>query len=100
MLHGCQQTAPDFAAATRMNQLAERKGFAVLYPQQSAASDAHRCWHWYQRTIQKGQGDVQVIADMITQVQQRWAWMRRAPTRRACRRVRRWRPFWRCVILN
>ena len=71
MLHGCQQSAPDFAAATRMNQLAERKGFAVLYPQQSAAGDAHRCWHWYQRSIQKGQGDVLVIADMITQVQQR-----------------------------
>ncbi len=71
MLHGCQQTAPDFAAATRMNQLAERKGFAVLYPQQSAASDAHRCWHWYQRAIQKGRGDVQVMADLITQVQQR-----------------------------
>ena len=71
MLHGCQQTAPDFAAATRMNQLAERKGFAVLYPQQSAASDAHRCWHWYQRSIQKGQGDVLVIADIITQVLQR-----------------------------
>ena len=71
MLHGCQQTAPDFATATRMNQLAERKGFAVLYPQQSAAGDAHRCWHWYQRSIQKGQGDVLVIADMITQVQQR-----------------------------
>ena len=69
MLHGCQQTAPDFATATRMNQLAERKGFAVLYPQQSAASDAHRCWHWYRRSIQKGQGDVQVIADLITQVQ-------------------------------
>jgi poly(hydroxyalkanoate) depolymerase family esterase len=71
MLHGCQQTAPDFAVATRMNQLAERKGFAVLYPQQSAASDAHRCWHWYQRAIQNGQGDVQVIAEMIRQVQQR-----------------------------
>ena len=72
MLHGCQQTAPDFATATRMNQLAERKGFAVLYPQQSAASDAHRCWHWYQRATQKGHGDVQVIAHMITQVQQRY----------------------------
>jgi poly(hydroxyalkanoate) depolymerase family esterase len=71
MLHGCQQTAPDFATATRMNQLAERKGFAVLYPQQSAASDAHRCWHWYQRTIQKGQGDVKTIAELIAQVQQR-----------------------------
>ena len=37
MLHGCQQSACDFATATRMNQLAERRGFAVLYPQQSAA---------------------------------------------------------------
>lgn len=33
MLHGCRQTAPEFAAATSMNALAERKGFAVLYPQ-------------------------------------------------------------------
>ena len=71
MLHGCQQTATDFATATRMNQLAERKGFAVLYPQQSAASDAHRCWHWYKRAIQHGQGDVRLIADLIAQVQQR-----------------------------
>lgn len=71
MLHGCQQTATDFAAATRMNALAERKGFAVLYPQQSAASDAHRCWHWYKRATQQGQGDVELIAKMIAQVRQK-----------------------------
>jgi poly(hydroxyalkanoate) depolymerase family esterase len=71
MLHGCQQTATDFAAATRMNALAERKGFAVLYPQQSAAGDAHRCWHWYKRATQEGLGDVRLIADMIAQVQAR-----------------------------
>jgi len=71
MLHGCQQTAPEFAAATRMNTLAERKGFAVLYPQQSVASDAHRCWHWYKRATQQGQGDVELIADMIAQVRQK-----------------------------
>ena len=69
MLHGCQQTATDFAAATRMNELAERKGFAVLYPQQSAASDSHRCWHWYQRATQQGQGEAKLIAAMIAQVQ-------------------------------
>lgn len=71
MLHGCQQTAADFATATRMNDLAERKGFAVLYPQQSAAADAHRCWHWYKRSTQQGQGDVRQVADMIAHVQQR-----------------------------
>jgi poly(hydroxyalkanoate) depolymerase family esterase len=69
MLHGCRQTAADFAAGTRMNQLAERKGFAVLYPQQSAAADAHRCWHWYRRGTQQGEGDVELIAAMVAQVQ-------------------------------
>ena len=71
MLHGCQQSATDFATATRMNELAERKGFAVLYPQQSAAGDANRCWHWYQRAVQRGDGEVRVIADLIAQMQQR-----------------------------
>lgn len=71
MLHGCQQTATEFATATRMNELAERKGFAVLYPQQSAAADSHRCWHWYRRATQQGLGDVSLIASMIAQVQRR-----------------------------
>ncbi|MDP3756186.1 PHB depolymerase family esterase [Polaromonas sp.] len=73
MLHGCQQTATDFAIATRMNQLAERKGFAVLYPHQSATADAHRCWHWYQRATQEGQGDVRLIAEMMVHVQAKHA---------------------------
>jgi poly(hydroxyalkanoate) depolymerase family esterase len=73
MLHGCQQTAADFATATRMNALAERKGFAVLYPQQSATADSHRCWHWYKRSTQQGQGDVRLIAAMAAHVVNRHA---------------------------
>lgn len=69
MLHGCQQTAADFAAATRLNELAERKGFAVLYPQQSSTSDRNRCWHWYKRSTQQGQGDVALVAAMVRQIQ-------------------------------
>ena len=72
MLHGCKQTACDLATATRMNALAERKGFAVLYPHQSSGADAHRCWHWYKRGVQRGEGDVALIAQMIAQVQQRY----------------------------
>jgi poly(hydroxyalkanoate) depolymerase family esterase len=71
MLHGCEQSAADFAAGSRMNQLAERKGFAVLYPQQSSTADAHRCWHWYKRATQQGEGDIAVIAAMVAQVQQK-----------------------------
>ncbi len=71
MLHGCQQTVADFAAGSRMNELAERKGFSVLYPQQSVGTDSHRCWHWYKRSTQQGDGDVELIAAMISQVQRK-----------------------------
>ena len=69
MLHGCQQSATDFAASTRMNKLAERKGFAVLYPQQAVSADSHRCWHWYKRSEQQGMGEVALIAKMMVHVQ-------------------------------
>ena len=69
MLHGCQQTAADFAAATRLSELAERKGFAVLYPQQSSTADRNRCWHWYKRPTQQGQGDVALVAAMVRHLQ-------------------------------
>jgi poly(hydroxyalkanoate) depolymerase family esterase len=94
MLHGCEQSAADFAAGSRMNQLAERKGFAVLYPQQSSTADAHRCWHWYKRATQQGEGDIAVIAAMVAQVQQKHGLdTSRAPMWRACRPAPRWRPF-------
>ena len=68
MLHGCTQTAPDFAQGSRMNALAQRKGFAVLYPQQLVAIDSHRCWQWYQRATQNGGGEAGLVAGMVTQV--------------------------------
>ena len=71
MLHGCEQSATQFAQGSRMNALALKKGFAVLYPQQSAASDSHRCWRWYQRAAQQGQGEAKLIAALIAQVQAR-----------------------------
>jgi len=37
MLHGCRQTPDDFAAGTRMNQLADEIGFIVVYPAQAPA---------------------------------------------------------------
>jgi poly(hydroxyalkanoate) depolymerase family esterase len=68
MLHGCTQTAPEFAQGSRMNTLAQRKGFAVLYPQQLLTIDAHRCWQWYQRTTQNGGGEAGLVAGMVTHV--------------------------------
>ncbi|MDR3428214.1 PHB depolymerase family esterase [Silvimonas sp.] len=65
MLHGCGQTANDFALGTRMNALAEKKGFAVLYPQQSLRRHSQRCWPWYERNVQEGGGEVPLIMGAI-----------------------------------
>ncbi len=68
MLHGCDQSATLFAQGTRMNQWAEKKGYAVLYPQQSASAHPHRCWKWYDRATQRGGGDVCLIAGLVQNV--------------------------------
>ena len=68
MLHGCQQTAKEFAQGTRMNVLADQEGFAVLYPQQSASANAYRCWNWYEELAQAGAGEAALIVATIAQV--------------------------------
>ncbi|XLZ73099.1 PHB depolymerase family esterase [Massilia sp. SR12] len=68
MLHGCQQSATEFAQGTRMNWLAEQQGFAVLYPQQALRSQAHRCWRWYEPTVQQGGGETAVLASLLQRV--------------------------------
>lgn len=71
MLHGCGQSATQFAQGTRMNRLAEQQGYAVLYPQQSLTSHVHRCWKWYDKATQQGGGDVALIVGIILQVAQK-----------------------------
>ncbi len=68
MLHGCGQSATQFAQGTGMNRLAEQKGYAVLYPQQSLTSHMHRCWKWYDKATQQGGGDVATIVGIISHV--------------------------------
>jgi poly(hydroxyalkanoate) depolymerase family esterase len=68
MLHGCTQDAVSFAQGTRMNALAQREGFAVLYPQQSLSTDRHRCWHWHQRATQTGGGEVPWVVGAVRKV--------------------------------
>lgn len=68
MLHGCEQSATQFAQGSRMNQLAQANGYAVLYPQQALRTHVQRCWKWYDQATQDGGGDVGMIAGMIRQI--------------------------------
>ncbi|MBV8152038.1 MAG: PHB depolymerase family esterase [Candidatus Eremiobacteraeota bacterium] len=46
-LHGCRQDAEDFAAGTRLDEVGERYGAVVLYPEQDLRANGHRCWNWF-----------------------------------------------------
>jgi poly(hydroxyalkanoate) depolymerase family esterase len=71
MLHGCTQDPDDFAAGTRMNDLAQAEGFFVLYPAQAARSNAHKCWNWFSPADQRrGAGEPALLAGMVRHVLQ------------------------------
>lgn len=69
MLHGCTQSPDDFAAGTRMNAVAERELFFVVYPAQSASANRSKCWKWFSRSDQEREsGEPSLIAGITSHV--------------------------------
>ena len=62
LLHGCQQDMHAIARGTRMNMLADAKGFAVVYVQQSARNNSSGCWRWF---ASQGEDEADSIAGIV-----------------------------------
>ncbi len=68
MLHGCGQDANSFAASTRMNRIALRERFLVLYPEQDRLANPQGCWNWFDTGSGRAYGEVALIMKAIDQV--------------------------------
>jgi poly(hydroxyalkanoate) depolymerase family esterase len=69
-VHGCQTTAEQHLKSTLWNQLAEREGFVVLYPDvdlrgRTQPGPLNQCWNFpYPPSYFRGNSDAAGIADM------------------------------------
>lgn len=68
MLHGCDQSAVDFSASSRMHLLAKRLGFMVLYPEQDRHANPLGCWNWFQKRNGRAQLEAASILAAIDHV--------------------------------
>ena len=71
MLHGCGQTGRDLAASSRMNRLAARERFLVLYPEQERLANAHGCWNWFERRSGKDEAEAATLLAAVDLVARR-----------------------------
>lgn len=69
MLHGCFQAPLDFARETGMNTVAEKYGFAVLYPEQTFQDNIWKCWNWFKPVNQaRLSGEPSIIIGMLDDI--------------------------------
>lgn len=70
VLHGCTQNAAGYDRGSGWSKLADRHGFAVLFPEQRRANNGNLCFNWYQPAdARRGKGEAASIARMIGHMQ-------------------------------
>jgi poly(hydroxyalkanoate) depolymerase family esterase len=66
VLHGCTQNASVYDRGSGWSKLADRHGFAVLYPEQTRANNHNLCFNWYAAgDARRGRGEAASIAQMV-----------------------------------
>ena len=58
VLHGCAQTAAGYDLGAGWSTLADRYGFALLFPEQQRSNNPNGCFNWFQTgDIERGNGE-------------------------------------------
>lgn len=66
VMHGCTQTATQYATESGWNVLANQHQFYTVYPEQIAANNSSTCFNWFNYGDQnRGQGEALSIKQMI-----------------------------------
>ena len=66
VLHGCTQTAAAYDHGSGWSRLADRHGFAVLFPEQRRANNPNLCFNWFEpQDTRRGSGEALSIRQMI-----------------------------------
>lgn len=69
VLHGCGQTAAGYDAGAGWSEMADRYGFALLFPQQRRANNPGQCFNWFNPDdAQRNRGEALSIRQMVAAV--------------------------------
>ena len=71
-LHGCSQTAAQFATSTKLNKMAEKYNFIVIYPQQAVTRQVIMCWSFFSSTS-RNSTEPKMIVNMVNQVKSQYS---------------------------
>lgn len=74
VLHGCTQTAAGYDRGSGWSDLADRFGFALLFPEQRRANNANACFNWFQPDdVRRDGGEALSIRQMVSAMVDRQA---------------------------
>jgi len=66
VLHGCTQSAADYDHGSGWSHLADRHGFALLFPEQQRINNPLLCFNWFEQgDAQRGRGEAASIRSMV-----------------------------------
>ena len=69
VLHGCTQTAAGYDHGAGWTELADRHGFALMFPEQKPENNPQRCFSWFEPAdVRRDGGEAASIRQMIARM--------------------------------